>query len=90
MSEKQSPSPQASTREARLRIVARSRRRAGELAVQQVLPWWEDQVFLEPEFDTGEGGQRSIGNMLLGFAVVAVISGSFWMGVGLLINRILK
>jgi hypothetical protein len=54
--------------------------------VQFLRSWFE----LDTEVDRvgSERGKRANWNALYGFAVMAVVSGGFWFGVGLLIARL--
>ena len=53
--------------------------------VQFLRSWFE----LDTEVDRdGRSGAKGNWNRLYGFAVMAVVSGSFWVGVGLLIARL--
>ena len=84
--------PHTSTREARLRIVARGP--GGALLetfqnVSTLLFWSRDAVDLgfEADEDTEE---RSNWDLFLGFLVVLAVSGGFWTGLGLLIARLVR
>ncbi len=54
--------------------------------VQFLRSWFE----LDTEVDRigSERGKRANWNALLGFAVMALVSGGFWVGVGMLVTRL--
>jgi len=96
-------SPPASTRGPRLRIVARGLNSPSPRPFRDVpepsrfQPDWFEPDLLERTLVEGDcevcpaGAQgHSLGNILLGVAVIVGVSGGFWTGVGLLIARLLR
>ena len=89
--------PPKGTRETRLRVVAPGpgnvRPRAFEDARVLRFPAKDvlEHYFVLGEFEAGEAAQTGLWwNKLLGAAVVLGISGTFWTGVGLLINHLVR
>jgi hypothetical protein len=91
-------SPPASTRETRLRIVARGLNSPSPKPFHDApAPAWiepdlRECVLAEGDCEACPVGERghSLGNILLGVAVIVGVSGGFWTGVGLLIARLLR
>ena len=78
-------SPQTSTRAIRMRIVPERWTEGYEYSrgVRFLPAWMEDEG--------GASGKRDINwGALSGLALSFVISGSFWVGIGLLVARIVK
>ena len=78
-------SPQSSTRAVRMRIVPERWTEGYEYSrgVRFLPAWMEDEG--------GASGRRHINwGALSGLALSFVISGSFWVGVGLLLSRLVK
>jgi hypothetical protein len=80
-------SPQTSTRAIRMRIVPERWSEGYEYSRGvRFLPAW-----MEMEDEGGASGKRDINwGALSGLALSFVISGSFWVGIGLLVARIVK
>lgn len=96
-------SPQASTRETRLRIVARGSNRPSSKPFRDApAPSWNEsdlfeadlleRALVEGDCEVCPAGAQghTLGNVLLGIAVMVGVSGGFWTGVGLLIARLLR
>jgi len=87
-------SPPASTRESRLRIVARVPAGTFPETFKELPAFrFSDGDLVDIGFDTeGEDGteERSKWDMLLGLLIVVAVSGSFWAGVGWLIARLVR
>jgi len=80
-------SPQASTRAVRMKMLPERWTEGYEYSRGvRFLPAW-----LEDEFDSAHGtGRRIKWGAISGLALSVVVSGGFWVGVGLLIARIVK
>ena len=74
--------PLASTRERRLRIVARG--------LGSTLSEGVPDLCVHRSLESDDAEVRSTWNMFLGLLVVVAVSGSFWGGVGWLIGRLAR